>query len=170
MRAMLTTLGIVIGVGAVIAMMEIGAGSSSAIQKTISSMGANVLLVFPGTASTGGVSFGAGSVATLTPADCEAILRECPSVLNAAPIVRARTQVVYGNRNWVPTGIYGTTPAFLDVRDWSNLTGVRHELMVRVHSRRCSAGAAIDHLSQRLGLGPQALGHGLEGLVDEQDG
>jgi ABC-type antimicrobial peptide transport system permease subunit len=122
MRAMLTTLGIVIGVGAVIAMMEIGAGSSSAIQKTISSMGANVLLILPGTAASAGVSFGAGSIATLTPDDCEAILRECPSVLNAAPIVRARTQVVYGNRNWVPSGIYGTTPAFLDVRDWSNLS------------------------------------------------
>jgi ABC-type antimicrobial peptide transport system permease subunit len=121
MRAMLTTLGIVIGVGSVIAMMEIGAGSSSAIQKSISSMGANVLLVFPGSASSGGVTFGAGSVATLTPDDCEAILKECPSVLNAAPVVRARTQVVYGNRNWVPAGIYGTTPAFLDVRDWSNL-------------------------------------------------
>jgi ABC-type antimicrobial peptide transport system permease subunit len=122
MRAMLTTLGIVIGVGAVIAMMEIGTGSSSAIQKTISSMGANVLLILPGTAASAGVSFGAGSIATMTPDDCEAILRECPSVLNAAPVVRARTQVVYGNRNWVPSGIYGTTPAFLDVRDWNNLT------------------------------------------------
>ena len=76
MRAMLTTLGIIIGVGAVIAMMEIGAGSSSAIQKTISTMGANVLLVVPGTAASAGVSFGAGSVTTLSPEDCEAVLRE----------------------------------------------------------------------------------------------
>ena len=121
MRAMLTTLGIVIGVGAVIAMMEIGAGSSSAIQKSISSMGANVLLVLPGTAASGGVSFGAGSVKTLTPEDLEAILRECPAVRNGAPIVRARTQVIYGSRNWVPSGIYGTTEAFLDVRDWGSL-------------------------------------------------
>jgi ABC-type antimicrobial peptide transport system permease subunit len=121
MRAMLTTLGIVIGVGAVIAMMEIGAGSSSAIQKSISSMGANVLLVLPGTAASGGVSFGAGSVKTLTPEDLEAILRECPAVRNCAPIVRARTQVIYGSRNWVPSGIYGTTQAFLDVRDWGAL-------------------------------------------------
>jgi hypothetical protein len=83
MRAMLTTLGIVIGVGAVIAMMEIGAGSSSAIQKSISSMGANVLLILPGTAASGGVTFGAGSVTTLTPGDLEAILRECPAVRNA---------------------------------------------------------------------------------------
>ncbi|MFA6499712.1 MAG: ABC transporter permease [Desulfurivibrionaceae bacterium] len=121
MRAMLTTLGIVIGVGAVIAMMEIGAGASAALKKTIASMGANVLVVRPGTASSGGVSFGAGTTTTLTPEDCQAILRECPSVRNASPMVRARAQVVYGNRNWVPNAIYGTTPAYLDVQDWSIL-------------------------------------------------
>jgi len=122
MRAMLTMLGIIIGVAAVIAMMEIGTGSSAALQKTITSMGANVLLVLPGTAASGGVSFGAGSVQTLTPEDCEAFLRECPSIRNAAPIVRVRAQVVYGNRNWVPSVIQGTTPAFLDVRDWNDFT------------------------------------------------
>jgi len=122
MRAMLTTLGIIIGVGAVIAMMEIGQGSSSAIQKTIATMGANVLLVLPGSAASGGVSFGVGSRLTLTPQDCEAILRDCPSVRSATPVVRARTQVVYGNRNWVPSAMYGTTSAFLDVRDWANLS------------------------------------------------
>ncbi|HSW44651.1 MAG TPA: ABC transporter permease [Phycisphaerae bacterium] len=116
MRATLTTLGIVIGVGAVIAMMEIGAGSSAQIQKGISSMGANVLLIMPGTASTAGVTLGAGSATTLTPQDCDAILRECPAVRTAAPVVRARTQVVYGSRNWEPNSIYGTTAAFLEVR------------------------------------------------------
>src|SRR5438876_1976941 len=121
MRSALTTLGIVIGVAAVIAMMEIGQGSSSAIQQTIKSMGANNLLVQPGTASSGGVSFGSGSVITLTPQDAEAILSDCPSVADVAPVVRARTQVVYGNRNWVPLYIYGTTPSFLSVRDWQNL-------------------------------------------------
>ena len=121
MRAMLTTLGIVIGVGAVIAMMEIGAGSSSSLKKTIASMGANVLVIRPGTASSGGISFGVGTSTTLTPEDCQAILRECPSIHNATPMVRARTQVVYGNRNWVPNTMYGTTPAFLDVQDWSIL-------------------------------------------------
>jgi len=121
MRAMLTTLGIVIGVGAVIAMMEIGAGSSAALKKTIASMGANVLVIQPGTASSGGVSFGAGSTTTLTPEDSRAILRECPAIRNATPMVRARTQVVYGNRNWVPNAIYGTTPAYLEVQNWSIL-------------------------------------------------
>src|SRR5947209_3972144 len=122
LRSALTTLGIIIGVAAVIAMMEIGQGSSSAIQKTIAGMGANNLLVQPGTASSGGVTFGSGSIITLTPQDGEAILRECPAVRAVAPVVRARTQVVYGNRNWVPLYIYGTTPSFLDVRDWTDLT------------------------------------------------
>ena len=122
MRSILTTLGIIIGVAAVIAMMEIGEGSSAAIQRTITSMGANNLLVMPGTAASGGVSFGAGSVMTLTPEDADAILGECPSVRAAAPVVRARTQVVHGDRNWVPLYIYGTTAAFLEIHDWSNLT------------------------------------------------
>ena len=122
MRAILTTLGIVIGVGAVIAMMEIGQGSSSAIQKTVASMGANSVMVFPGAAASGGVSFGGGSSMTLTPQDCEAIARECPAIRAAAPIVRARTQVVYGNKNWVPQNIQGTTPDYLIVRDWDKLT------------------------------------------------
>jgi ABC-type antimicrobial peptide transport system permease subunit len=121
MRSALTTLGIVIGVSAVIAMMEIGQGSSSAVKQTIANMGANILLIQPGTASSGGVTFGSGSILTLTPDDADAILRECPSVISTAPVVRARTQVVYGNRNWVPLYIYGTTPSFLDVRDWQDL-------------------------------------------------
>ncbi|HBZ56238.1 MAG TPA: macrolide ABC transporter ATP-binding protein [Syntrophobacteraceae bacterium] len=123
MRAALTTLGIIIGVASVIAMMEIGRGSSNAIQQTIASMGANNLLILPGTASSGGVTFGAGSVMTLTPQDAEAIASESPAVRGVAPIVRARTQVVYGNRNWVPAFILGTTPSYLDVREWSIAAG-----------------------------------------------
>ena len=122
MRAMLTTLGIVIGIGSVIAMMEIGQGSSSSLQKSIASMGANVLLVMPGSSSSSGASQGTGSVATLTPQDCEAMAAKCPSLRAIAPLVRARTQVVYGNRNWVPNQMYGTTPAFLEIRDWTRMS------------------------------------------------
>src|SRR5262249_8915341 len=118
MRSALTTLGIVIGVAAVIAMAEIGQGSSTAVKKTIESMGANNLMVIPGTASTSGVSFGSGSVITLTPQDAAAILRECPAVSNVAPVVNARTQIVYKNKNWVPLFINGSTPAYLQVRMW----------------------------------------------------
>src|SRR5262245_50430584 len=101
MRSALTTLGIVIGVAAVIAMTEIGQGTNTAVKKTIESMGANNLLIMPGAAASGGVSFGSGSIVTLTPDDAKAIARECPAVAGVAPIVRARTQVVYGNHNWV---------------------------------------------------------------------
>ena len=123
MRAMLTALGIIIGVASVISMMEIGAGSSSAIRKTISTMGANVLSLSPGAASSAGVSFGSGSSTTLTPEDGEAILRECPAVRDVAPLVHTRTQVVFGNRNWVPTYIYGSTPSYLDVQNWTIAEG-----------------------------------------------
>ena len=145
LRAALTTLGIIIGVAAVIVMMEIGKGSSTAIKRTIATMGANNLLIHPGTAASGGVSFGAGSVMTLTPQDCDAILRECPSVHNAAPEVQARTQVIYGNRNWVPMSIIGTTPAYLEVRDWTNLAGgeMFTDRDVRNGSKVCVLGQTL---------------------------
>jgi ABC-type antimicrobial peptide transport system permease subunit len=120
-RAVLTTLGIIIGVGAVIAMMEIGRGSSASIQRTIASMGANNFSVQPGQAASGGVSFGAGSVMTLTPQDAESIDRECTAIRAVAPVERTRAQVVYGNKNWVPFFIYGTTPDYLVARDWTTL-------------------------------------------------
>lgn len=144
MRAALTTLGIIIGVAAVIAMMEIGRGSSSAIQRTIASMGANNLMVRAGTASSGGVSFGAGTVMTLTPRDAEAIARECPAVKATAPVVRARTQVIYGNRNWVPVFIFGTTPAYLEVREWPLAEGEAFtEQDVRNASKVCLLGQRL---------------------------
>ncbi len=157
MRAVLTTLGIVIGVGAVIAMMEIGAGSSQAIRRGISSMGANVLLIHPGTASTGGVTFGTGSVTTLTPQDCEAILTCCPAVRNAAPVVRARTQVVYGNRNWVPNSMSGTTREFLEIRQWTRLAEGRifTERDILNANRVCLLGQTV---ARQLFQGRSAVG------------
>ncbi len=118
LRSALTTLGIVIGVGAVIAMVEIGQGSKRAVAESIQSLGANNLLIMPGQASSGGVSFGGGTTPTLTPGDAEAVAKEVPAAVAVAPVVRARTQVVYGNKNWVPLYIYGTTADFLAVRDW----------------------------------------------------
>ena len=123
MRSALTTLGIIIGVAAVIAMVEIGQGSKTAVAKTIQSMGANNLLVQPGTASAAASASAAAACMTLTPQDADAIERECARrSASVAPVVRARTQVVYGNKNWVPLYIYGTTPSFLDVRDWDDWT------------------------------------------------
>jgi macrolide transport system ATP-binding/permease protein len=144
MRAALTTLGIIIGVASVIAMMEIGRGSSTSIQNSIASMGANSLLVLPGTMASSGVSFGAGSAMSLTPQDAEAIMAECPAVLAAAPVVRARTQLVHGNRNWVPNSIYGTTPEFLKVRDWNVAEGEPFtERDVRNGNKVCLLGQSI---------------------------
>jgi len=145
MRATLTTLGIIIGIAAVIAMMEIGSGATAAIQKSIVSMGSNMIMIHPGTAASGGVSFGAGSVLTLTPQDCEAIVQQCPAVQDVAPIVQARTQVIYGNKNWVPFFIVGTTPNYLNVRNWTQLADgeVFTERDVRNANRVCLVGQTL---------------------------
>jgi ABC-type antimicrobial peptide transport system permease subunit len=147
MRSGLTMLGIIIGVSAVIAMTEIGQGSSTAVQKTIASMGANNLLIMPGTAASGGVTFGSGSVITLTPKDAEAIARECPAVNSVATVVRTRTQATFGNKNWVPLFIYGTTPSFLDVREWTDLEEGEPftDSDVRNQTRVCLVGQTIKH-------------------------
>jgi macrolide transport system ATP-binding/permease protein len=144
-RSALTTLGILIGVAAVIAMMEIGQGSKDALQSTIASMGANILLVQSGAATSGGVSFGTGSAMTLTPDDATEILRQCPAIVDVAPIVRARTQVVYGHKNWVPGYIQGTSPAFLDVRDWREMDeGIMFgDQDVRNSNKVCVVGQTI---------------------------
>jgi ABC-type antimicrobial peptide transport system permease subunit len=144
MRSALTTLGIVIGSGAVIAMIEIGQGSALSVKKTIASMGSNNLLIQSGTAASGGVTFGSGTIKTLTPQDVEAILRECPAVAEAAPLVRTRTQVIYGNKNWVPPYIYGTTPEYLSVREWDVVDGEAFsEREVRNSSKVCLVGQTL---------------------------
>lgn len=122
MRSMLSALGVIIAVAAVIAMTEIGQGSKVALQKGLSSLGANTLMVMPGAASTGGITHGSGSVMTLSPDDAAAILAECPAVMSVAPTVRARSQIVYGSRNWVPSRIEGTTGAYLVIRDWGKMS------------------------------------------------
>jgi len=145
MRSALTALGVIIGVGAVIAMMEIGQGSSTAIQRTIATMGANNLMVQSGAATSSGVSQGAGSVLTLTPQDAEEILRQCPAVAEVAPLARARAQVIYRNRNWIPQYLNGTTPAFLVVRDWQDLDEgeMFTERDVRNAAKVCVIGATL---------------------------
>ena len=123
MRSALTTLGIIIGIAAVISMVQIGEGSSAAIKQTIENMGANTLIVFPGQAVSAGVSFGGGSAVTLTSQDAAAVARDCPSVLAAAPQVNGRMQLVRGSQNWVPQFIAGTSPAYFTIRDWPIVEG-----------------------------------------------
>jgi len=156
LRAALTALGIIIGVAAVIAMMEIGRGSATAIKRTIANMGADNILVLPGTAASGGVSFGIGTAVTLTPQDAEAILKDIPTVRAVAPVVRARIQIIYGNRNWVPVYIYGTTPEFLEVRQWPLASGEMFTAQdVRNASKVCLLGR---RLVQELFAGEDPIG------------
>ena len=144
MRSILTTLGIIIGIAAVIAIMEIGQGSSSAIQARIASMGANTLMVFPGQAASGGISWGVGSVMSLTPLDAEIIAKECPDAAYVAPTVRGRGQVIYGNRNWVPMQVSGTTPEFMHIREWAVSEGdFFTDRDVRNSSKVCVIGQTL---------------------------
>ncbi len=122
MRALLTMLGIIIGIAAVIAMVAIGAGASKMISDQISSMGSNLLLVIPGSTTSGGLRSGSGGAPTLTYDDAKAIKAECPSVAEVAPTVRGSAQAVYGNQNW-STIVLGTTPEMATVRDWSIFAG-----------------------------------------------
>lgn len=162
LRAALTALGIIIGVAAVITMMEIGRGSSTAIQRSIANMGANNLLIMPGTATSSGVSFGSGTVMTLTPQDVEGIVTECPAVKAASPIVRARAQVVFGDRNWVPTNIFGISPAYIAVRDWDLAEGdLFTDRDVRNGSKVCLIGQT---LVRELFLGESPIGKELRVL------
>lgn len=118
-RAMLTTLGIVIGIAAVITMMEIGSGSSNSIRDSIEKMGANSIMVIPGADRRGGISKGTGSQMSLTPEDCEAINKECSAVALAVPVVYANgNQVISGNTNYQPNRIQGSSPGFLTIRNW----------------------------------------------------
>ncbi len=118
MRALLTMLGIIIGIAAVIAMVAIGTGASKMISDQIASIGSNLLLVVPGSTTSGGLRSGFGGTPTLTYDDAKAIKLECPSVAEVAPTVRGTSQVVFGNQNW-STIIMGVTPEILSVRDWS---------------------------------------------------
>src|SRR5258707_5839785 len=123
MRSLLTCLGIIIGIAAVIAMMEIGRGSSSSIEQTISSLGANVIQMDPNATSVGGVSSGGGGRVTLTPADADAIRTECSAVKWVAPSVDCRAQVIYGSHNWNVDRVLGTSPDFLTIRKWDLAQG-----------------------------------------------
>lgn len=124
MRSMLTMLGIIIGVGAVIAMVGIGQGASASIQAQIANLGNNLLIVQPGSANAGGLRGGAGSNTTLTADDVEAMARECPSVKAATPTVRANGQLVFGNQNWAPSaGITGVNEKYPEIKSWPIASG-----------------------------------------------
>ena len=117
MRSILTMMGIIIGVGAVIAMVSVGQGAQQTIAQQIASAGSNMLFVTPGAFSSGGVRMGLGTTSHLTVDDCQAIERECPAVKYASPLVRGSASAVYGNQNWF-TNIQGYDTHFSQIRLW----------------------------------------------------
>jgi putative ABC transport system permease protein len=122
LRAFLTMLGIIIGVGAVIAMVAIGEGAKATIRSQIASLGTNVLIILPGTSLQGGVRTGSGGVNTLVDGDAKAMMRELPAVAFASPALRRPEQVVAGNLNWL-TLTQGVAPEFQQIRDWQIAEG-----------------------------------------------
>lgn len=117
MRSILTMLGMVIGVGAVIAMLGIGQGADQTMQKQIANLGSNMLFVSSGSRNFGGLRLGWGATKTLVRDDVTAMVKECHAVAAAAPGTQTTAQVVYGNDNW-GTRVTGTTPEYFDIRTW----------------------------------------------------
>lgn len=123
LRSVLTMLGIIIGVGAVIAMVSLGMGVRQKVQSSIASLGSNLLIIVPGATSPTGVRMAAGSSTTLLPKDAQAIAKEVPGVSLVAPSVSRQYQLVFNNKNWY-TNVQGTTPEFLEIRNFSVESGV----------------------------------------------
>ncbi len=121
MRTILTMLGMVIGVAAVVLMMAIGQGAQFSIAQSINAMGSNLFILLSGSSSAGGVRTGSGGALTLTVNDANAII-EIPGVLSVAPIHPGNAQIVYGANNW-NTSIIGSTPSYLDARSWPVTAG-----------------------------------------------
>jgi putative ABC transport system permease protein len=117
LRAGLTMLGIIIGIGAVVAMVSLGQGATASVQAEISSLGTNVLIIVPGATTVGGVRGGLGSVSTLTVNDAEDIEKKVTNVTMAIYGTRSVLQVIHENKNW-STVVLGTNPEFTDIRSW----------------------------------------------------
>ncbi len=151
-RSLLTMLGIIIGIGAVIIMINVGRGASAGIQQQIQSLGANMLMVYPGSSRKGGVRAGFGSKATLRRQDAEAIVKECPSVLRTAHITARSAQLVAGDSNWNTT-VSGTTADYPLIRDWPVQKG---EFLTSHHIRTAANVAVLGHSVKENLFGPDA--------------
>jgi putative ABC transport system permease protein len=123
-RSFLTTLGIIIGVAAVIAMVAIGEGAKATVQEAFASMGSNLLVLMPGSTNQQGARGGFGSMPTLTWEDYSAVGREVATVRYVAPILSSSVQVMSEEQNWT-TRVYGTTPEYFDIRNWPMSLGTR---------------------------------------------
>ncbi len=143
LRSALTALGIIIGVGAFIAMVSIGNGAKSQVEAQVASLGRNVVTVFPGSFSTGGARGGWGSASTLTVEDIDAIKRELPDVASVSPEVRDRNQVLANGLNW-NTEIRGVSTDFLSIRAWGLESGhMFSDADIAAAAKVCVIGATV---------------------------
>jgi len=143
MRSFLTALGIIIGVGAVIAMVSIGQGAKTAVEARFNSMGTNLLFVRAGTRHRGGVQFGSESFQQLKAEDAAAILAQCDAVRYVSPSVQSRAQVVFGNKNW-NTSIQGAGETYPLVRNWEMTDGqFFDEGQVKAAAKVCVLGSEV---------------------------
>jgi putative ABC transport system permease protein len=122
LRSFLTTLGMVIGVSAVIAMVAIGDGAKARVEESFAAMGSNMLIILPGTTTTGGAQGGFGSMPTITWDDLRAIQTDVPAVRYAAPVLRTSAQILSEDQNW-GTSVSGTSPEYFSIRNWSVARG-----------------------------------------------
>lgn len=122
LRSVLTVLGVVVGVGAIIAMLAVGAGARASLAEQIQSLGSNQIVVLSGSITASGVRLGQGSHVTLTEDDALALQREIPAVQAAAPTASRNMQVVYGNLNW-GVAVSGVTPEWFEVKEWDVVEG-----------------------------------------------
>jgi putative ABC transport system permease protein len=143
MRSILTALGIIIGVGAVIAMVSIGNGAKAQVEAQVASLGQNVITVFSGSMSSGGMRGGWGSAPTLTIEDAEAIEREVTGIVGVSPEVRDRNQVLANGLNW-NTSVNGESPSYPDIRSWKIANGAMFsEQDVRSVAKVCVIGKTV---------------------------
>jgi len=143
LRSLLTVLGVVIGVCAVITLVNMGSGAQIAIEKAISGLGTNLLIIFPGSVTKGGIRTGYGTVTTLTVEDAQAIQEECPAVQMVTPLVNTAAQVVFQNQNW-GTSAFGVNPDYQRIKNWPLEHGEFFTLQdVKAATKVCVLGKTV---------------------------
>ncbi len=158
LRSILTSLGIIIGIGSVIAMVAIGAGAESQIKASIESLGSNIMIVLNGSRLSGGARGGTGSNITLTEEDAQALQRDVPAVEAAASTVQGRFQIVSGNANWA-TNVLGVSPEYLDARGWALAAGrAFNDIEYRSAGKAALIGKTV---AERLFAGEDPIGQAI---------
>jgi putative ABC transport system permease protein len=143
MRTLLTMLGMIIGVGAVIIMLAIGEGAQETIKESINSLGSNILILMPGSFNSGGVKMGAGSMSSLTEDDITTIGKECSAVKYITPLIRASGQAIYGNMNW-SSSTQGVNPEYLEIRQWKMAFGdMFTDADIKASTKVCVLGQTV---------------------------